>query len=141
MYFSFHSSAASKNFDSIQNVTFEKHSSKNITIIIKKFYPRLQILARAISETKFTIHSIRIRYYFCKTITVNDTVLDQVDSSTTNISKRVACPDNAVSNDGKFTNITVNCTPKGKWTFGNQICVCDKGFSFNNIRCSRKYRR
>ena len=55
-----------------------------------------------------------------------------------NISKLGQCRENAVSSDGKSTNITVNCTPKGNWTFGDLECVCDKGFQLNEQGCSRE---
>ena len=59
-------------------------------------------------------------------------------SSTTNTSKWVECPDDAVGSDGKSRNITVNCTPKGNWTFENITCVCEKGFQSKGQECSRK---
>ena len=137
--FLFHSSILSRmsrNVEFIQNVTFEK---RNISITtIKKSYPHLRVLARAISEKKFTISSVKIFHYFCEKITIYNADLSQVDSSTTNISKLVPCRDNAVASDGKSTNITVKCTPRGNWTFGDLKCVCDKGFDFKNQGCSRK---
>ena len=136
MYFSLHSSVSSSNVESIQNVTFDANGSN--TTIIKKSYPHLRVLARAISQKRFSISSIKMYHYFCKRRTIYNTVLSQVDSSTTNISKLVQCPDNAIASDGKSTNITVQCTPKGSWTFGDLKCVCDKGFYFSNQGCSRK---
>ena len=136
MYFSLHSSVSSNNVESIQNVTFDVNGSN--TTIIKKSYPYLRILARATSRKKINIYLIKIFHYFCEKRTIYNTVLSQVDSSTTNISKLVQCPDNAIASDGKSTNVTVQCTPKGSWTFGDLKCVCDKGFYSNNQGCSRK---
>jgi hypothetical protein len=133
MHFSF---LSSKNFESIQNVTFEKRSLNTTTI--EKSYRYLRILARATSKTKFTIHSIKMYHYFCKTTRMHNTVLSKQDSSTTNIIAIVQCGDNAVASNGNSTNITANCTPKGNWTFGDQKCVCVKGFQSNNQECSRK---
>ena len=128
-----------KNYEFIQNLTFETRLINST--IIKKSYPNLYILARtpdAASETTFYIYSIKIRYYVCENTTIYNTDVSQIYSSTTNISQLVQCPDNALTSDGKSTNITVKCTPKGKWTFGDQRCVCQKGFySSYQARCSR----
>jgi hypothetical protein len=134
MYFSFLSSF--RNLKSIQNVTFENRSLNTATI--KKSYRCLRILARATSQTKFTIHSIKMYHYFCENTRIHNTVLSQVDSSTTNISAIVQCGNNSVASGGNSTNFTANCTPKGNWTFGDQKCVCVKGFESNNQECSRK---
>jgi hypothetical protein len=134
MYFSFLSSL--KNFESIQNVTFEKRSLNTATI--KKSYSYLRILVRATSQTTFYIHSIKMYHYFCEKTRIHNTVLSQVDSSPANIGVIVQCGDNAVTSDGNSTNITANCTPKGNWTVGDQKCVCVKGFESNNQECSRK---
>ena len=78
-------------------------------------------------------------HYFCEKTTMRNTVLSQVDSSTKNISVIVQCGDNAVASDSNSTNITANCTPKGNWTFGDELkCVCDKGFQSKDEKCSRK---
>jgi hypothetical protein len=130
---------SSKNFEFIRNVTFERGRVNTITV--KKSYPHLRILARTSStssETKFYIYSIKIRYYFCEKTTIYNTDSAQVYSSTKNISKLVQCHDNAIASDGKSRNITVKCTPEGNWTFGDQKCICDRGFYFNNQSCSRK---
>jgi hypothetical protein len=137
--FSFNSSAnLFKNYEFIQNVTFETRRINTATI--QKSYPHFYILARASSANRrFYIYSMNISYYFCEKETIYGTHLPRVDSSTTNISKHVECPENAVSSDGKLTrNITVNCTPKGNWAFGNVTCVCDKGFYSNNEKCTCK---
>ena len=134
MYFSFLSSP--KNFESIQNVTFGRQSLNTATI--KKSYRYLRFLVRATSQTTFYIYSIKMYHYFCKKTTMHNTVLSQVDSSTTNISAIVQCGDNSVASGGNSTNFTANCTPKGNWTFGDQKCVCVKGFQSNNQECSRK---
>ena len=128
-----------KNYEFIQNVIFETRSIS--TTIIKKSYPHLFILARTsakVSGTTFYIYSIKIRYYVCEKRKMCNTDLSQVDSSTTNISKLVQCPDNALTSDGKSRNITVQCTPKGNWIFGDLKCVCDKGFYSSNQSCTRK---
>ena len=135
-----HSLARSlRNFEFIQNVTFETRSMKTATI--RKSFPHLRILARTtntVSKTEFYIYSIKIRHYFCERTTIYNGGLSQVYSSTTNISQLVQCPDNALTIDGKSTNITVQCTPKGNWTFGDLKCFCDKGFfSSNQTGCSR----
>jgi hypothetical protein len=134
MYFSFFSSL--KNFEFIQNVTFGKKSFKTATI--KKSYSKLRFRVRATSLTTFYIHSIKMYHYFCEKTTMRNTVLSQVDSSTKNISLIVQCGDNAVASDCNSTNITANCTPKGNWTFGDEKCVCDKGFQSKDEKCSRK---
>ena len=86
----------------------------------------------------FAINSINLFYYFCETTTKYNANLSEVNSSTTNIKKEAQCVDNSVSNDGKSTNITVVCTPKGKWIVENEGCVCDKGFYSNHQGCSGK---
>ena len=137
-----HSFHSLKNNGFIQNVTFETQSN-HITTITKS-YPHLYILARlsnTSSETTFYIYSIKIRYYVCEKKTIFNTDLSQVDSSTMNINKLVQCRENAVSSDGKSTNITVHCTPKGNWTFGDLKCVCDKGYQLNEQGCSREYNK
>ena len=132
----FFSYSPSMNFEFIQNVTFGKKSFNTATI--KKFYSKLRFRVRATSLTTFYIHSIRMYHYFCKKTRIHNTVLSQVDSSTTNISAIVQCGDNAVASDSNSTNITANCTPKGNWTFGDEKCVCDKGFQSKDEKCSRK---
>ena len=140
-FFFLYSSARSlKEFDFIQNVTFETRSMKTATI--KKSFSQLLVLARtsttASGTIAFYIYSIKIRYYFCGNTTMYNTDVTQVYSSTTNISKLVKCPDNALASDGKSTNIPVQCTPKGNWTFGDLNCICDKGFFSSNQSCTRK---
>ena len=129
-----------RNFQFIQNVTFETRSMKTATI--RKSFPHLCILARtsttASGTVAFYIYSIKIRYYFCEKKTIYNTELNPVNSSTTNISQLVQCQDNALTSDGESSNITVRCTPKGNWTFGDLKCVCDKGFFSSNQSCTRK---
>ena len=125
-----------KNNELVQNLTFE--TQRISTTAIKKSYPHLLILARTSetsTTTKFSIYSIKLYHYFCENRTLYNTDLSQVHSSTTNTSKLVQCPDNAIASDGKSTNITVKCTPKGSWVFKDLKCVCDKGFFFSNQRC------
>ncbi|CAB4021380.1 Ephrin type-B receptor 1, partial [Paramuricea clavata] len=129
------SDSSFKNLESIQNVTFEKRSLNTATI--EKSYRYLCILVRATSQTTFYIYSIKMYHYFCEKTTMHNIILSQVDSSTTNISVRVQCGDNAVASDRNSTNITANCTPKGNWIFGNQKCVCVEGFQSSNQECSR----
>ena len=145
LYFSFLKNSLARslrNFEFIQNVKFEARSMQTATI--RKSFPHLRILARTTnttSKTVFSIYSIKIRYYVCEKRTIYNTELSHIYSSTTNISQLVQCPDNALASDGKSTNITVQCTPKGDWTFGDLKCVCDKGFfSSNQAECLRKYR-
>ena len=131
-----------RNFEFIQNITFARQRI-NTTITIRKSYPYLRILARtsktASRTIMFYIYSIKIRYYFCEKRTIYNTGVSQAYSSTTNISQLVQCPDNALASDGKSRSITVQCTPKGNWTFGDLNCVCDKGFfSSHQAECSRK---
>ena len=127
-------------YEFVQSIrpTFEMRSVNIATI--KKSYSRLRILSRTTktsSTTKFNIYSMKIYSYFCENITIYNTVLGQVESSTINISKIVQCQDNGIASNGKSTNITVKCTPKGQWTPGHLNCVCDKGFDFNNHECSQ----
>ena len=80
-------------------------------------------------------------HYFCKTINIYDSKAHRVDSSTMNItySKVVHCQNNSVLSDGgNSTNITITCTPKGEWHYDDEKCECDKGFSFDTEKCSRK---
>ena len=133
------SAAVFNNYEFIQNLTFETRRINTTTI--KKSYPYLYILARVLDtspQTWFFIYSIKISYYYCEKIAIYNTDLNNVFSSTTNTSLLVQCPDNALASDGKSTNIPVQCTPKGNWTFGNLNCVCDKGFFSSNQSCTRK---
>ena len=79
-------------------------------------------------------------HYFCKTTNIYGNEVRRVNSSTTNItySKVAHCQDNSVLSDGNSTNVTITCTPKGEWHYDDEKCECDKGFSFNETKCSRK---
>ena len=126
-------------YELIQTVTYENRSSKTITI--KKPYSHLRINAQNSGSqyVEFRIFSMEMYHYFCNKTTKFNANLNEVDSSTANVSMQVQCLDNAIGSDGNSTNITVLCTPKGEWIARDKKCVCKKGFYFDNKQCSCKY--
>ncbi|XP_028393816.1 ephrin type-A receptor 4-like isoform X2 [Dendronephthya gigantea] len=141
------SSVKNSKFQPIKNATFNKKTTKNITINTTELFSHLRILARIPSsssgkESRFTIYSINMYYYYCEERTQYNTTFRRVNSSTEDIDKTVQCQDNSVSsNGGNKSNITVKCTPQGDWNLDDETCDCLKGFqgSATCIRCKNGF--
>ncbi|XP_028394194.1 angiopoietin-1 receptor-like isoform X2 [Dendronephthya gigantea] len=135
-------SAKTSKFQPIENATFSNKTTKIITINTRKSYSLLRILARIPSsssgkESRFTIYSINMYYYYCEEKTEYNTTLRRVNSSTEDIDKTVQCQDNSVSsNGGNNSNIIAKCTPQGAWDLDNETCDCLKGFE-GSVKCFR----
>ena len=104
---------------------------------MNKPYRYLRILARGSTKSRFFISSIKMYRYVCEESMLYGAVLKLLNSSTTNVSVMADCQNHAVARDGKST-MKVICTPKGNWITGGEKCLCDKGFAFNELNCSRK---
>ena len=125
----------------IETVKYENQSSK--TISIRRPYSYLSIIAlnSGSGKIKFQIFSMEMYHYVCDKTTKFNANLNEVHSSTANISKPVQCLNNAIGSDSNSTNITVTCTPEGEWIAKkDDECECIKGFYFDSKQCSCKYR-
>ena len=125
----------------IETVTYENQSSK--TIAITKHYSHLRISAvnNGSQKMKFKIFSMKMYHYVCDKTTKFNANLNEVYSSTANISKLFQCLNNATGSEGNSTSIAVMCTPRGKWIAKkDQECECIKGFYFDSKQCSCKYK-